>query len=135
MENHWSLEDYHSRVERFVVENNILSGTRETNKKEIWNGLWENLLSSSPIHCIIWGIYTFFPNLKLLSNWEMLFLYTFLMEKGFDKEDMLNLYNYLFNQFRIYRAIEYPEYVDPNDKYFSPINIQGGFCRAIPNAR
>src|SRR5699024_2484542 len=89
---------------------------------------------SSPNSLYNMGYLHFSPNLKLLSNWEMLFHIPFLMKKGFDKEDMLNLYNYLFNQFRIYRAIEYPEYVDPNDKYFSPINIQGGFCRVIPNA-
>lgn len=134
MENNWSLEDYHSRVERFVVENNILSGTRETNKKEIWKWIMGEFISSSPNSLYNMGYLHFSPNLKLLSNWEMLFHIPFLMEKGFDKEDMLNLYNYLFNQFRIYRAIEYPEYVDPNDKYFSPINIQGGFCRVIPNA-
>ena len=131
IKNGWSLEDYHNRVERFVGENNILNGTIESNKREIWKWIMGEFIASSPNSLFNMGYLHFSPNFEVLNNSSILFNVPFLTKNGFSKEDLLNLYNYLFNQFRTHRAIEYPGSIDPNDSYFSPINIQGAFSRRV----
>ncbi len=134
IENGWSLEDYHRRVERFAMDKNILHGTIESNKIEIWKWIMGEFISSSPNSLCNMGYLHFSPNFEILKNSSILLNMPFLKEKGFSEKDMLSLYNYLFNQFRIHRAIEYPEYIKPTDPYFSPINFQGAFSRVVKNA-
>ncbi len=131
IQNGWSLEDYHSRVERFVNDNDILFGTVEFIKKEIWKWIMGEFITNSPNSLFNLGYLHFSPNFEVLKNSDILFNIPFLIKNGFDRNGLLSLYNYLFNQFRTYRAIEYPEFVKPTDPYFSPINIQGAFSRVV----
>lgn len=130
-ENGWSLEDYHSRVERFLRENGILVGTVESIKREIWRWIMGEFITNSSNSLSNLGYLHFSPNFEFFENSNILFNIPFLIQNGFDKSDLFNLYSYIFNQFRIHRAIEYPELVEPTDPYFTPINIQGAFSRVI----
>lgn len=133
IKNCWSMEDYYNRIEKFARDNNLLTGTIESNRREIWKWIIGEFISSSPNSLTSMGYLHFSINFDALNNINRLFNIPMLVEKGFSKEDLVALYNYLLEQFRIYRAIEYPEYVNPYDSYFSPLNVQGGFCRVIEN--
>ena len=133
IKNDWSLEDYYYRIEKFVRDNNLLKGTKESNRREIWKWIIGEFISSSPNSLTNMGYLHFSLNFNALNNSEILFNLPMLVKKGFSREELMVFYNYLLDQFRIYRAIEYPEYVDPSDSYFSPVNVQGGFCRVIEN--
>lgn len=131
IQNTWSLEDYHNRVEKFLRENNIITGTIESIRREIWKWIMGEFISNSPNSLFNLGYLNFAPNLEVLKNSENLFNIPFLTRNGFSRDDLFNLYKYIFNQFRIHKAIEYPALVDPTDPYFSPTNTQGAFCRNI----
>lgn len=131
IDNKWSLEDFHKRVERFVLENGIFTGTVESLRRKIWKWIMGEFAKNSTNSLVNMGYLHFSPNYYVMNDYELLFRVPVLIDAGFNHEEINSIYKYIMEQFRQYRAIEYPEYVSPTDPYFFPVNRQGGFGRII----
>ena len=78
------------------------------------------------------GLLAFLPDFASIENREVLFNLRFIHDAGFSREEAQVLFAFFLDQFRVNRAIEYPEEVGPRDEFFAPKNQQGGFWKRRP---
>lgn len=132
LRNEWTLEDYHRRVANFVVRNNILRESPETLELIVWKWIMREFFDRGSNSLESMGYLKFLPNYNTLIDPEILFSFEPIIELGLDEEESKRFVTYLIDQFRLYKAIEFPEAVDPLDDFFAPNNRLGGFCRISP---
>lgn len=132
LSNEWTLEDYHRRVTNFIVRNKILRESPETLVLIVWKWILREFFDRGSNSLESMGYLKFLPNYNTLIDPEILFSFGPLMDMGLDEDESKKFVTYLIDQFRLYKAIEFPEAVDPMDDYFAPNNRLGGFCRVSP---
>lgn len=131
--NKWTLSDYCNRIIQFINNNNLsLEYSIEEMNTEVWKWITREFIGNRGSNSLEnLGFMVFVPNLDSLKN-KLLRIPLF-KELRFTEEETMEFYRFLLDQFRLNRAIEYPEYVKPTDEYFSPINQQGGILRVSPD--
>lgn len=132
IKNNWSLTDFHRRIESHIRDNMILNGTVETVKIEIWKWIIKEFYDKGNNSLENMGFLKFLPNYEIIPYVEDLFSLDLLIDQGLSEEEVKTLITFFIDQFRFFRAFEYPEMVSPKDSYFAPQNTQGGFCRVNP---
>ncbi|MDD2493615.1 MAG: DEAD/DEAH box helicase [Tissierellia bacterium] len=131
--NKWTLNDYCNRIIQFINQNNLsLEYSIEELNKEVWKWIMREFIGSRGSNSLEnLGFMMFVPNFDSLRN-KLLKIPLFKKLK-FSEEETMEFYRFLLDQFRLNRAIEYPENIKPIDEYFSPINQQGGILRISPD--
>ena len=131
--NKWNLSDYCNRIIQFINHNNLfLEYSVEELNKEVWKWVIREFIGNRGSNSLEnLGFMMFVPNLDSLRN--KLLMIPLFKELKFTEEETMEFYRFLLDQFRLNRAIEYPENVKPIDEYFSPVNQQGGILRISPD--
>lgn len=134
LENRWTIKDFHKRVLRYIQEHDIIQDSVESMSEEVWRWIMREFAAdTSQTSLERMGLTVFVPDFDQIKNGNMLWEIPFLKNKGFNSEEVRTLYSFFLDQFRINRAVEYPEAVDPCDPYFEPRNQQGGFWTKRPS--
>lgn len=130
--NSWTLNDYFNRIVQFIEKNNlIVDYSVEELNQEVWKWIVREFLSSRTSNSLEnLGFLMFVPNLEKFK--DILLRIPLFKDLKFNESETLEFYRFLIDQFRLNRAIEYPELVKPTDEYFSPTNQQGGILRKSP---
>lgn len=133
MENRWTLNDYYHRIARHVKEVGLMNESVETLQRDIWKWIIREFAVHSGANSLEnMGLIHFEPNFADIEGIDVLWKLPALLKLGFNNEELHTLFVYILDQFRLNRAIEYPEFAPPNDPYFAPQNQQGGFWRHKP---
>lgn len=132
--NQWTLKDFHKRVMRYIQTNRLLYKSVESLSEDVWRWIMREFAVDTGYSSLEqMGLLAFVPDFDKINNCEMLWEIPFLKNKGFEPEEIRIMYNFFLDQFRINRAVEYPEAVNPCDPFFEPQNQQGGFWRCKPD--
>ena len=131
--NKWTLSDYCNRIIQFINYNNLsLEYSIEELNAEVWKWIMKEFIGNRGSNSLEnLGFMMFVPNLDSSKN--ILLKIPLFKELRFTEEETIEFYRFLLDQFRLNRAVEYPEYVKPTDEYFSPVNQQGGILRVSPD--
>jgi len=131
--NKWTLSDYCNRIIQHMNHKNLsLEYSIEELNKEVWKWIIREFIGNIGSNSLEnLGFMMFVPNFDSLRN-KLLQIPLF-KELKFSDEETMEFYRFLLDQFRLNRAIEYPEHVKPTDEYFSPTNQQGGILRISPD--
>jgi len=133
IQNHWTLNDYYHRIVRYVREVAISNASVETLQRDIWKWIMREFAVVSRSNSLEnMGLIHFQSNFDDVPEIDILWSIPAFKKFGFEKEELRILFEYVLDQFRSNRAIEYPEYSSPYDPYFAPQNQQGGFWRIKP---
>ncbi|KAF1084349.1 ATP-dependent RNA helicase RhlE [Sporotomaculum syntrophicum] len=131
--NRWTLDDYYHRIDRYVRETAFSSASVETLRRDIWKWIMLEFAVVSGANSLEnLGLIHFQPNFDGVPGIDNIWRIPALKKFGFKQEELPIFYEYILDQFRVNRAIEYPEYVSPQDPVFAPQNQQGGFWRQKP---
>ena len=132
--NRWTLNDYFNRIDRFIEKNNLfINYSTEELQTEVWKWIIGEFIGNRGSNTLEnLGFIGFIPNFEGIRNIETLLKIPLFKDLDFSEQELLEFYRYLIDQFRINRAILYPEYVRPTDEYFNPIAQQGGITRTSP---
>ena len=133
--NKWTINDYFNRILQFIYKNNFsLDYSTEELYAEIWKWIMKEFIGGVGRNSLEnLGFIKFVPNFDVMK--EQLLSIPLFKELKFTDEETMEFLRYLLDQFRLNRAIEYPEYVSPTDDSFSPINQQGGMLRISPDSK
>ena len=131
--NRWTLADFHRRIMDYIQAKELLQESTEATMKKVWQWIMSEFAMDMGMTSLErMGLIAFVPNFAILKNAQVLWELPMLRNVGFTPEEVRVLYEFYLDQFRIARAVEFPEAVKPTDEYFTPINQQGGFCIAKP---
>ena len=131
--NKWNLVDFKRRVLRQIEKSDLIRDSIETLSAEVWKWILREFAVETGLSGLeSMGLLAFLPDFASIENREVLFNLRFIHDAGFSREEAQVLFAFFLDQFRVNRAIEYPEEVGPRDEFFAPKNQQGGFWKRRP---
>ncbi|MGI6149599.1 MAG: DEAD/DEAH box helicase, partial [Limnochordia bacterium] len=129
----WSLADFSRRIVRRLQSTELGEESYETMSQEVWRWIMREFAVDTGLSSLEnMGLLAFVPDFERVPRSEVLFNLKFVRDAGFSQEEAEILFIFLLDQFRLNRAVEYPEAVSPIDEFFAPQNQQGGFWRQKP---
>ncbi|NLJ75494.1 MAG: DEAD/DEAH box helicase [Firmicutes bacterium] len=131
--NNWSLLDFNRRVISRVQSTDLIQDSYETLSQEVWKWIMREFAVETGLSSLEnMGLLAFAPDFTRIAGSEILFNLKFIYDAGFSQEEAQVLFTFFLDQFRVNRAVEYPEAVGPQDEFFAPKNQQGGFWLQKP---